>query len=75
VELIRKEIILNLEVENYYRGPNKDRDRAQFEVWEFGVNLNKVDEIYIKLSTRRKKSKSICLSFHRAEFQINYPYA
>jgi hypothetical protein len=25
----RKEIILNLEVENYYRGPSKDRDLPQ----------------------------------------------
>ena len=40
---IRKDIILNLEVENYYRGPNKDRDLPKFDVWEFGVNLNKVD--------------------------------
>ncbi len=72
---IRKDIILNLEVENYYRGPNKDRDRAQFDVWEFGVKLNQVDEIYIKLSTRRENSRSICLSFHRAEIQIDYPFA
>ncbi len=72
---IRKDIILNLEVENYHRGPNKDRNRPQFDVWEFGVKLSKTDEVYIKLSTRREKSRSICLSFHRVEFQINYPYA
>ena len=72
---IRKEIILNLGVENYYQGPSADRDRPQFDVWGFGVKLNKTDEVYIKLSTRREKHKSVCLSFHRAEFQINYPYA
>lgn len=72
---LRKEIVLNLEVENYYRGPSKDRDRPQFDVWEFGVKLNQVDEIYIKLSTRRENSRSICLSFHRAEIQIDYPFA
>ncbi len=71
---IRKEIILNLEVENYYRGPNKDRDLPQFDVWEFGYNLNERDEIYIKLSTRKEKSKCVCLSFHRAESQIKYTY-
>jgi len=72
---IRKDIILNLEVENYYRGPSKDRDLPQFDVWEFGVKLSETDDVYIKLSTRREKSRSICLSFHRAEFKINYPYA
>jgi hypothetical protein len=72
--IIRKEIILDLELENYFRGPNRDRDRPQLDVWEFGYKLSKTDEIYIKLSTRREKQRAVCLSFHRAEFQINYPY-
>ena len=71
---IRKEIIMDLKVENYFQGPNKDRDRPQFDVWEFGYKFNDNYEIYIKLSTRKDKSRCICLSFHRAEHKIIYPY-
>ena len=71
---IRKEIIMDLKVDNYFRGPSKDKSRSQFIVWEFGANLDDGREVYIKLSCRREKNKLICLSFHTPEHIINYPF-
>lgn len=69
----RKEIIMNLQTTDYFKGPSIDRDRPEFEVWEFGT-IVKNREVYIKLTRRRENSSSICISFHPAKHQITYPY-
>lgn len=71
---IREEIIMDLKVENFYRGPSVDKDRPQFKLWEFGVQWNKYEEIYIKLSTRQEQNCPVCISFHKADFKIDYPF-
>ena len=70
----REEIIFSLQPEDYYRGPNYD-PLYECDVWEFGKKIDIYSgDIYIKLSTRKNKSgKRVCLSFHPAEFPINYP--
>ena len=72
--VIRKEIILSLKAEDYYRGPSEDKDLPGFDMWEFGKIINDCDEVYIKLSTRREKQSCLCISFHRAKFRITYPF-
>lgn len=69
----RKEIIMNSHTTDYFKGPSTDRDRPEFEVWEFG-KIVKNTEVYIKLTRRRENSRSICISFHPANHQITYPY-
>lgn len=71
---IREEIILGLQVKNFYRGPAQDKTRPQFEIWEFGVQWTQYEQIYIKLSTRTVDNSPVCISFHKAEFKINYPF-
>lgn len=71
---IAKEVIDNLNVENYYRGPFESDDGGEGDIWEFGVNIDG-NEIYIKIFIL-SKHKSIlikCISFHIAEYPIIYP--
>lgn len=72
-DLIAKEIILNLTHKNYSNGPEKDRDREKGNVWKFGSRING-EEVYIKLSDDFTGDKARCISFHKAEFKIEYPY-
>ena len=71
---IRKEVILSLTEENYYRGPTVDQDRPEFEIWEFGTEIDAGKEVYIKLSRRRENKKPICISFHPPEFEMTYKF-
>lgn len=69
-----KTCLSNLEVENFYKGPEEDRyDQNNPEVWEFGMQL-KSEEIYIKISMGKENNKVICKSFHIAERSIKYPF-
>lgn len=70
----RDEIIQNLTVEDYYKGPRKEdfhSDDAQ--MWEFGKQVND-EEVYIKITLGRTSSSAICISFHIAERPIQYPF-
>ncbi|MCX5795081.1 MAG: hypothetical protein NTY77_06275 [Elusimicrobia bacterium] len=74
----RREAIESLCVENYFGGPEKDRDfPAQPAcIWKFAVTLEGVD-IYIKLKIVEEgaKVRVKCLSFHEPEQPItHYPY-
>ncbi len=68
----RKEIILNLEIEDYSEGPLEEKMRGILPMWVFGKVLNG-NEIYIKISMGVKNSPVICISFHIAERSMNYP--
>lgn len=69
----REEAILSLEAIDYYAGPKKDRDR-EGSIWEFGQSIDGT-EIYMKLKIAEISGKRIakCISFHKAEFKLNYP--
>ena len=41
------------------------------EMWVFGRDYNDT-ELYIKISLGRPNSNTICISFHEAEYPINY---
>jgi hypothetical protein len=70
----RLKCILSLETKDYYRGPSPDPDFPESgEVWEFGTNV-KNTEVYIKIKIGMFNKSVICLSFHKAEFEITYPF-
>jgi hypothetical protein len=70
----REEIILDLSVLDYSAGPIKDELKAG-DMWVFGKHIEGV-EIYIKLKLAGPPGNEypICLSFHKSERQLNYPF-
>lgn len=68
----RKDIIQELEVENYSQGPLEENQYGGTEMWVFG-KVVKNDEVYIKLTINRNLGNAICISFHKAEFPMSYP--
>jgi hypothetical protein len=68
----REEIILALSIENYYRGPTKDTYPDRPAYYEFGTNVNN-QEIYIKLSLGKYNKVPDCMSFHIADYKLEYP--
>jgi hypothetical protein len=70
--LVRRKLIMSLEVEDYSEGPIKDGNYVRNELWVFGkFYRNRL--IYIKLSLGVENSNPICLSFHIAEFAMSFP--
>jgi hypothetical protein len=68
----RKELLKELNVEDYFRGPTKDVDNGP-SLWEFG-RLLKQKEVYIKITIGAMNKPVICISFHLAERVIAYPF-
>jgi hypothetical protein len=69
----RKEIITNLKTEDYSEGPLVEKMRGILPMWVFGKEL-KNKEIYIKISMGLENNSAVCISFHIAEFPMNFPY-
>ena len=70
----REEIILALSVLDYCAGPIKDELKAG-HMWVFGKYIEGV-EIYIKLKIAGPPGNEhpICISFHKSEYPLNYPF-
>ena len=68
-----KTVIMQLTYENYHKGPEKDRDRKKGNIWEFGTEIDS-EEVYIKLSDDFSHNIAKCISFHKAEFEMSFPY-
>ncbi|HHU97378.1 MAG: toxin [Bacteroidota bacterium] len=66
----RTEIIMKLQPEDFYR-VEEGKYLEQFEMFSFGKTV-KGKEVYIKFSVTDKNL--ICISFHKAEYPIIYPY-
>jgi hypothetical protein len=66
--------ILSLSILDYCKGPDPDRDRAG-DIWIFGRNIFG-SEIYIKLKIATVTDIKIakCISFHEANYPLNYPH-
>lgn len=69
----RKQVILNIEPENYSEGPIVDTLNKMGEMWVFGKDV-KGHEVYIKITLGYPNSSTICISFHIAEHPMNYPF-
>ena len=71
--IVRKQIIMNIEPEDYVEGPIVDTLNKVGEMWVFGKNV-KGQEVYIKITLGLQNSSTICISFHIAEHKMNYPF-
>lgn len=70
----RIDYIKNLNVDNYCSGPNKDSLGLNLgDYWEFGIKVKRT-EVYIKVRLGKPNSKVICISFHKAERKMKYPF-
>ena len=69
----RKQVILNVEPEDYSEGPVVDTLNKMGEMWVFGKNV-KGQEVYIKITLGLPNSSTICISFHIAEHPMTYPF-
>jgi len=70
---MRKEIILNLEVNDYSEGPLQETQQGGTEMWVFG-KIIKGREIYIKVTISKITGVPVCISFHKAETPMNFPF-
>ena len=70
----RDEIILSLSVTDYSAGPTSD-EYEPGDYWIFGKKIDGV-EVYIKLRITEKSGyeRAKCLSFHKAELPLSYPF-
>lgn len=66
--------LLQLTIENYYSGPHKDTyDTSMPDYYEFGLEIMK-KTVYIKINLGKPNKPIDCISFHLAEFPIQYPF-
>lgn len=66
-------VVLGLHPSNYVSGPESDHDSTKAgDIYVFGADQNSV-ELYIKLKCDTKRG-CVCISFHRAEWPLKYPY-
>lgn len=69
----RKQVILNIETDDYSEGPIVDTLNMMGEMWVFGKDV-KGHEVYIKITLGYPNSSTICISFHIADHPMNYPF-
>ena len=69
----QREVIKSIEVEDYSEGPIRNLLNAWGDLWVFGKDVNG-QEVYIKIAYGMPNSRAICISFHIAEYPMNYPY-
>jgi hypothetical protein len=68
--------LLSLSVTNYCSGPHPDKDLSKpGMVWKFGTEIDGYD-VYIKLKIAEFNGGklAVCISFHKAEFPLRFPY-
>ena len=68
-----KNVLNDLEVEDYTEGPNKETLYKGADMWVFGKMVKK-EEIYIKITIGSPNDKVICISFHLAEKKMINPF-
>ena len=69
----RLEVIKTIKVEDYSQGPIVDTLNNYGELWVFGKDV-KGNEVYIKISLGLPNNKTICISFHKSEYKMNFPF-
>ena len=71
--LERKDIVKTITPEDYSEGPITNILNRFGDLWVFGKDV-KGQEVYIKICYGQPNHSTICVSFHVAEFPMNYPY-
>lgn len=69
----RKKIIEDLDIVDFSQGPLPENWFGSREMWVFGKHV-KGNEIYIKITMGQEGSGTICISFHKAEYPMKYPF-
>lgn len=69
----RKKVLESLKVEDYSQGPLEELWHGSSTMWVFGKNI-KSHELYIKITMGIEGASVICISFHIAEFAMDYPF-
>jgi hypothetical protein len=69
----QKEIIAQLQPEDYCGGPDPDEKYPWKSVSVFGTSFRGV-ELYIKFSVGEDGTPVVCLSFHKADRPMAYPF-
>ena len=69
----RDNIVKQLSVKDFYKGPEPNRLNDLGDMWVFGKTINS-KEVYIKVTLGRTNSQAVCISFHIAEHPIKYPF-
>lgn len=65
-----KDEIIELVVEDYYKGPKKDKDTSRpGDIWEFKKDIDGII-FYVKLKIDNENNQEIlkCIGFHEDEF-------
>jgi hypothetical protein len=70
-----EEILLSLTILDYYAGPKADIYVQGDHYWEFGRIIDG-QEYYIKIKIGRglRDETAICLSFHKPEWPLRFPF-
>ncbi|MFY7963523.1 MAG: hypothetical protein ACOVO1_01390 [Chitinophagaceae bacterium] len=66
-------VLNELLFEDYSEGPIAEKLYGGADMWVFGKMVKK-KEIYIKITIGMVNNQTICISFHIAEFDMNYPF-
>lgn len=69
----RKKVIESLHTPDYCEGPTDDKLWGGSSMWVFGKEVKR-QEVYIKITMGRPTNPVICISFHTAEFPMQYPF-
>ena len=69
----RKDIVKTITPEDNSEGPIRNMLNRFGDLWVFGKDV-KGQEVYIKICYGLPNRSTICISFHVAEFPMNYPY-
>lgn len=68
----RKKILEKLEATDYSEDPTEDKIYGSSDMWVFGKEISTY-EVYIKITIGNPNCNVICISFHIAEFKMEYP--
>ena len=69
----RKMMLEQLNVQDYSEGPIAEILYGGSAMWVFGKTIKK-KEVYIKITMGALGTSVICISFHLAEYKMNYPF-
>jgi nucleoside-specific outer membrane channel protein Tsx len=69
----RKMMLERLTVQDYSDGPIAEVLYGGSAMWVFGKTIKK-KEVYIKITMGVVGASVICISFHLAEYKMNYPF-
>ena len=69
----RRQIIEQINVDDYVEGPLTDTLYQISDMWVFGKNFQG-HPLYIKISMGRANANTLCISFHIAERPMRYPF-